>query len=73
VAASGVGFTVIVKLFAVPVQPFADGVVVMFATVGAVVMFRAIKDGIFPAPVPARPIAVLLLVQANVVPLTVPV
>jgi hypothetical protein len=60
----GVGFTVIVKLTAVPVQPPAvDGVTVMVAVIGAAVALVAVKPGILPVPAAARPIAVLLLVQ----------
>ena len=65
--------TVMIKLFAVPVQPFADGVTVMFATVGALVPFSAVNDAIFPMPAPARPMVVLSFVQAKAVPVTVPV
>ena len=65
--------TVMIKLFAVPVQPFADGVTVMFATVGALEPFSAVKGAIFPMPAAARPILVLLFVQAKAVPATVPV
>jgi hypothetical protein len=72
-AALGEGFTVMEKLFEAPVQPFADGVTVMFADVAALVPFSAVKDGIFPAPEPARPMLVLLLVHVKVVPFTVPV
>ena len=64
--------TVIVKLLVVPVQPFADGVTTILDTVGALVPFSAVKDGILPKPVPARPVVVLLFVQLNVVPVTVP-
>ena len=39
---------------------------------GAVVALVAVKDGIFPDPLAARPMAVLLFVQVKVVPLTGP-
>ena len=59
-----VGFTVIVKLRGVPAQPKADeGVTVMVAVTGAAVVLVAVKDGIFPVPLAARPIDVLLFVQ----------
>jgi hypothetical protein len=38
--------------------------------IGDVVEFDAAKDGIFPEPLAASPMAVLLFVQVNVVPLT---
>ena len=60
----GVGFTVIVKLTGVPVQPEADdGVTVMVAVIGAAVLLVAVKLGILPVPDAARPMAVLLFVQ----------
>ena len=70
----GVGFTVIVNVIAVPAQPAAVmGVTVIVAVIGAAVLLVAIKPGILPCPVAASPIAVLLLVQLNIVPATVPV
>ena len=69
----GVGLTVIVKLFAVPVQPLDDGVTVMVATAGLMVLLIAVKEGILPVPAAARPMLALLLVQLKVVPPTVPV
>ena len=70
----GVGFTVIVNVIAVPVQPFAVvGVTVIVAVIGAAVLLVAVKLGIFPWPLAASPILVLLLVQLNIVPATVPV
>ena len=68
----GVGLTVIVKINGVPVQPFAVGVTVIVALIADVVPFVAVKDGMFPDPLAARPIAVLLLVHVNVVPETGP-
>jgi hypothetical protein len=59
----GVGFTVMVKVTAVPLQPAADGVTVMVAVIGAAVPLVAVKAGILPVPDVARPIAVLLFVQ----------
>ena len=43
------------------------------AVIAEVVALVAVNDGISPEPLVARPIAVLLLVHANVVPLTGPV
>ena len=59
----GVGFTVMVKLLGVPAQPLADGVTVMVATIGVVPVLMAVNTGIFPFPLPAKPIAGLLLVH----------
>ena len=42
------------------------------AVIGAVVAFVAVKEGISPAPLAVRPIAVLLFVHAKVVPPTGP-
>ena len=65
----GVGLTVMVKVCAVPVQlvpPLANvGVTVMVAVTGLAVRFVAVKAGIVgPVPVAARPMLVVLLVQA---------
>ena len=40
--------------------------------IGEVVAFVAVKEGILPEPFAASPIAVLLFVHVNVVPLTGP-
>jgi hypothetical protein len=56
----------------VPGQPLAAGVMVMVAVIGAEVAFAAVNDGMFPDPLAARPMAVLLFVQVKVVPLTGP-
>jgi hypothetical protein len=68
----GVGLTVIVNVAGVPVHPFAVGVTVTVAAIGDVIAFVAVNEGILPEPLAARPIAVLLFVQVNVVPLTGP-
>jgi hypothetical protein len=54
------------------VHPFAVGVTVIVAEIGAAVALVAVKEGILPEPLAARPIAVLLLVHVNVVPATGP-
>ena len=60
----GVGLTVMVKLTGPPVQADGDdGVTVMVAVIGAVVVLVAIKAGILPVPDAPNPMAVLLLVQ----------
>ena len=67
-----IGLTVIVNVEGVPVHPFAAGVTVMVEVIGEVVAFVAVNEGTLPEPLAARPIAVLLFVQVNVVPLTGP-
>jgi hypothetical protein len=47
-------------------------VIVIVAVIGDVVAFVAVNEGILPEPFAARPIAVLLFVHVNVVPLTGP-
>ena len=56
----------------VPAQPFAAGVTVIVEVIGKVVALVAVNGGILPEPLAARPIAVLLFVQVNAVPLTGP-
>ena len=67
-----VGLTVMVKVVGVPVHPFAVGVTVIVAVIGDVAAFLAVSEGTLPEPFAARPIAVLLFVQVNVVPVTGP-
>ena len=59
----GVGLTVTVKLCGVPVQPLAEGVTVIVAVTGIVLLFTAVKSAMLPVPLPVRPIDVSLLVQ----------
>ena len=59
----GVGLTVIIKFCGVPVHPFADGVTVIVATIGLVVVSVAMNGYIVPVPLAANPIAVSLLTQ----------
>ena len=68
-----VGFTVIVKLVAVPAQPAATGVTVMVAVTGTAPRFVAMNDAILPLPLAANPIDAVLLVQLYTVPATAPV
>ena len=56
----------------VPGQPTADGVTVIVAVTGALVVLTTVNAGIFPEPPAANPTDVLLFVQLNVVPLTAP-
>lgn len=66
---TGVGFTVMVNVMAVPVQLTPAlvyvGVTVMVAVTGALVVFVAVKPGIFPTPLVANPIDELLFTQLN--------
>ena len=66
------GLTVTVNVAGIPPHPFAVGVIVIVDVIGAVVAFVTVNEGIFPEPLAARPIAVLLFVHVNVVPLTGP-
>lgn len=57
------GLTVMVKVWAVPKQPFTVGVTVMVAITGLAVPFVAVKAAIVPVPLAAKPMVVLLFVQ----------
>jgi len=61
-----------VYVVGVPVHPFAVGVTVIVALIGKIVAFVVVNEGTLPEPLAARPMAVLLFVQVNVVPLTGP-
>lgn len=69
----GIGFKVIVKIAGAPVHPFADGVTVIIAVTGTLLLLMPTKDGILPLPLAARPIEGSLFVQLKVVPKTAPV
>ena len=60
---SGVGFTVMWKVSDAPVQPLAEGVTVVVAVTGALVVLVAVKEAISPFPLAARPREVLLFVH----------
>ncbi len=62
VLAVGEGLTVMVKVWAGPVQPFSEGVTVMVAV--WVVATLALVKLMLPLPLGPRPMAGLLLVQA---------
>ena len=68
-ATVGVGFTVIVNVIDGPVQVTPalvyTGTTMIVATAGVAPAFVAIKLGIFPVPLSARPIEALELVQVN--------
>ena len=68
----GVGLTVMVNVWAAPGQPAADGVTVIVAVTGALLVLIAVNAGIFPLPEAAKPIDVLLFVQLKVLPPTAP-
>ena len=57
---TGAVFTLIKNVFTGPGHPLALGVTVMVAEISAFVGFAAVKAGIFPEPLAARPILVLL-------------
>jgi len=48
------------------------GVTVIVAVTAEVLVFIAVNDGIFPAPLAAKPMEVVLLVQLYTVPDTAP-
>ena len=61
-----------VNINAVPVQPFAEGITAIVATMGVVPVLVAVKDGmVVPLPL-ANPIAGMLFIHVNVVPATGP-
>jgi hypothetical protein len=61
-----------VKDKGVPTHPLAVGVTVMVAITGAVPVLVAVKEGIFPDPLPARPMDGVELTHVKVVPATGP-
>jgi len=61
-----------VNVVGVPAHPFAIGVTVMVAVIGEVAPLTVVNEGTLPEPLAASPIAVLLFVHVNVVPLTGP-
>ena len=72
--AVGVGLTNTVAVIAAPGQPFAVGMIVNVTVTGALVVLVSVPE-MLPEPLAAMPVtlAVLLRVQAYVVPLTAPV
>ena len=66
----GVGLTVIVKVFIAPRQPkLFEGVTDIVAVTEVVSVFVAVKIGILPLLLAAKPILGLLFVHENVVPI----
>jgi hypothetical protein len=66
------GYTVMVKDKGVPVHPLAVGVTAMVATTFVMPALAAVKEGMLPVPLPARPMDGVLLTHAKVVPPTGP-
>jgi hypothetical protein len=60
---AGVGFTVTVKLCAVPAQPLAEGVTVMVPAMAEVPPLVPVNAAMLPVPDAPRPMAGLLFVQ----------
>jgi len=68
----GVGFMVIVNVFAVPRQPFNVGVTDTVPTMSTPVAFAGAEYAVMsPVPLAAKPVDVLLFVHANVAPVGV--
>ena len=67
-AITGFGFTVMVNVCGVPKHGPNTGVTVIVAVMGSAVALVAVNEAIFPVPLAAKPMLVLLLVQLNVVP-----
>jgi hypothetical protein len=69
--AAGLGFTVIVKVTGVPgqlcVPASFNGVTVIVAVIGELVLLVAVNDGMLPVPLAANPIDVFELVQLKFV------
>jgi len=67
----GIGFMVMVKVVAGPVQMVLFAVTEIVAVIGVVPVFIGVKAGRFPLPEAANPIAGLVLVQAKFPPVGV--
>lgn len=64
----GPGLILIVNETGIPTHPFAAGVTVILAVTGRAVLLIAIKEGMLPVPLAARPMEGSEFVQVNVVP-----
>ena len=62
-----------VNVIGKPPQVAEEGVTVIVAVTAVLPGLMAVKAAIFPVPLAAKPIEVLLFVQLNVVPLTAPI
>ncbi len=73
----GVGFIVMVNVCVAPVQEMPlfvyIGVTVIVPKITSFVVLMALNALIFPVPLAASPIFVLVLLQLNTVPVTLPV
>jgi len=69
----GVGFTMMVNVLGTAGQIPFEGVTVIVAVSTTLPVFTAVKAGISPLPLAARPMDGLLFVQLKLVPLNVPV
>ena len=65
---TGIGSTVMEYETGVPGQPLEEGVTVTVEVTELEVLFVPVNDGVFPAPLAARPIVVLEFVHVKVVP-----
>ena len=65
---TGFGFTVIVYVDGVPVQPFTVGVTVIVAVIGALVALVAVNPGTSPVLLSPNPIATLELPHPKIPP-----
>ena len=63
VPAFACGLTVIVKFLLAPVHPPFAGVTVMVAVTGDMLLLTAVNEAIFPLPLLAKPMEVVLLIQ----------
>ena len=59
----GAGFTVMVKLMGKPLHNVPSGVMLMVAVRAVVPVLMALKAGMFPEPLAANPMPLLLFVQ----------
>ena len=71
-ATVGVGFTVMIYVSGVPLQPLAVGVMEILAVAGVLPVLVAVNPGISPVPLADKPMEVLSFVQLNVDPATLP-
>ena len=59
-----------VNVSAIPTHPLAVGTTLIVAVIGALVVFVAVKPGIFPVPFAANPMTGFEFVHVKVVPAT---
>ena len=68
----GIGLTVRVNVFEIPVHPLAVGVTVILLLTGTEVLFMVVKAGIDPVPERLIPVLSFELIQLKTVPKTSP-